>query len=241
MIIGLQVRHFKAYKNINYIPIGHEHNFVAYSGENGAGKSSILEALDTFLNNKNWLRTKNTNYSDAYICPLFLIPKKRVTRLTSNFETISNYFWNLEEKDKKDQFFKIRKELVGNYRESHYLIHVGETIEHKIMVPFGGSAQKNLLEELETSFTEKKFLKELKDLYSYVYIPVEINSEEFTKIETVEMQKIFNKEVVSEIKKSIGAKDIEEINTRLDSFVNELEGKLEGKYYYDTGDTGTKN
>jgi predicted ATP-dependent endonuclease of OLD family len=54
------------------------------------------------------------------------------------------------------------------------------------------------------------------------------------------MQKIFDKEVISEIKKSLRPRDIEVINTRLDSFVSELEGKLEGKYYYDTGDTGTK-
>ena len=77
MIIGLQVRHYKAYKNINFIPIGFEHKFIAYSGENGAGKSSILEAIDTFLNNKNWLLTKKEKSSDSYICPLFLIPKKR--------------------------------------------------------------------------------------------------------------------------------------------------------------------
>jgi predicted ATP-dependent endonuclease of OLD family len=240
MIIGLQVRHFKAYKNIKYIPIGYEHNFVAYSGENGAGKSSILEALDTFLNNKAWLLTKNTNSSDSYICPLFLIPKIKAPRLTSYFEAISNYFWDLEQKDKKDHFFEVRDKLIDSHRESHFLIYVGETIEHKMMIPFGESIQKSLLKELEPSFSEKNFLKELKDIYSYVYIPVEINSEDFTKIETVEMQKIFDKEVISEIKKSLRPKDIEVINNRLDAFVNELEGKLEGKYYYDTGDTGTK-
>jgi predicted ATP-dependent endonuclease of OLD family len=240
MIIGLQVRHFKAYKNIKYIPIGHEHNFVAYSGENGAGKSSILEALDTFLNNKMWLLTKNTNATDSYICPLFLIPKGKAPRLTGNFETISNYFWDLEQKDKRDQFFEVRDKIIESHRDTHYLIFAGETIEHKILFPFGESVQKSLLKELEPNFSEKNFLKELKDIYSYVYIPVEINSEDFTKIETVEMQKIFNKEVVNEIKKSLRPKDIENINTRLDSFVNELEGKMEGNYYYDTGDTGTK-
>ena len=240
MIIGLQVRHFKAYKNIKYIPIGQEHNFVAYSGENGAGKSSILEALDTFLNNKNWLLTKNTNATDSYICPLFLIPKDKAPRLTSYFEIISDYFWGLEQKDKRDTFFEIRNNLIETHKESHFLIFLGETIERKMLVPFGESTQKGLLNVLGNSFSEKNFLKELKDIYSYVYIPVEINSEDFTKIETVEMQKIFNKEVVSEIKKSLRVKDIENINTRLDSFVNELEGKMEGQYYYDTGDTGTK-
>jgi predicted ATP-dependent endonuclease of OLD family len=240
MIIGLQVRHFKAYKNIKYIPIGHEHNFVAYSGENGAGKSSILEALDTFINNKTWLLTKNTNASDSYICPLFLIPRDKAPRLTSYFEIISDYFWGLEQKDKSDSFFKIRNSLIDTHKDSHFLIFLGETIERKMLVPFGETTQKGLLNVLGNAFSEKNFLKELKDIYSYVYIPVEINSEDFTKIETVEMQKIFNKEVVNEIKKSLRAKDIEDINARLDSFVNELEENMEGEYYYDTGDTGTK-
>jgi predicted ATP-dependent endonuclease of OLD family len=240
MIIGLQVRHFKAYKNKKYIPIGHEHNFVAYSGENGSGKSSILEALDTFLNNKTWLITKDSIASDSYICPLFLIPKDNASRLTSYFEIASDYFWDLEQKDKKDPFFEIRDKLIESHRETHFLIFMGEDIDHKMIIPFGESIQQGLLTKFESNFNEKNFLKELKDIYSYVYIPVEINSEEFTKIETVEMQKIFDKEVISEIKKSLRLRDIDIINTRLDSFVNELEGKLEGKYYYDTGDTGTK-
>lgn len=240
MIIGLQVRHFKAYRNINYIPIGNEHNFIAYSGENGAGKSSILEALDTFLNYKQWLLTKNTSASDSYICPLCLIPKEKVTRLTSYFEIISEFFWELEQKDKKDNFFSVRNSLKSKFRDSHYLVFIGENSERKLVVPFGGQIKQALLDTLDSSFTEKKFLKELKSLYSYVYIPVEIDSENFTKIETVEMQKIFDKEVVDEIRNTLKPADIANINSKLDLFVNKLEDKLDEKYYYDTGDVGTK-
>ena len=39
----------------------------------------------------------------------------------------------------------------------------------------------------------KDFFIELKALYSYVYLPVELDVESFTKIETDEMQKIFDK------------------------------------------------
>ena len=92
----------------------------------------------------------------------------------------------------------------------------------------------------ENSSSEKNFLKELKNIYSYVYVPVEINSESFTKIETEEMQKIFNKSIKEEIKKSLNTTSISDINNKLDTFVNKLEEKLEGKYFYDTGDEGTK-
>lgn len=242
MIIGLEVRHFKAYKNQNFIPIGHEHNFVAFSGENGVGKSSILEALDTFLNNKEWLVTKNEKENDAYICPLFLVPKPKVTKLNAQFEIISKFFWNYDQKDKRDRFFEIRDTLKKDkLEETHYLIFLGESHDRTIKVPFGESAKKVFDDELkEAKFSEKLFLRTIKDIYSYVYIPVEINSQEFTKIETIEMQKIFNREVKNEIKKSLRQKDIDTINTKLNGFVKELEIKLEDKYFYDTGDTGIK-
>jgi hypothetical protein len=83
-------------------------------------KALYLEALDTFLNNKAWLLTKNTNTSDSYICPLFLIPKIKVPRLTGNFETISKFFWELEQKDKKDPFFEVRDKLIKSYRDTHF-------------------------------------------------------------------------------------------------------------------------
>jgi len=220
MIIGLQVRHYKAYRNINFIPVGFEHNFVAYSGENGAGKSSILEAIDTFLNNKGWLLTKQERESDSYICPVFLIPKDKVNRSVSTFDLISDFFWDLEEKDKSNKFFEIRKSLPEGTRDTHYLIFLGENYDGKLEVPFGKTLKESFKAVLDDcGMPEKKLLKEIKSIYSYVYIPVEIDSENFTKIETVEMQKIFNKEIIDEIKKSLKQKDINNINANLDTFV----------------------
>ena len=150
---------------------------------------------------------------------LFLIPKSKVTRSVSHFEIISEFFWNLEEKDKSNLFFEIRKSLGPDKSESHYLVFLGENYDRKLEIPLGKSIKDSLLAALGDSFNEKKFLKELKNIYSYVYIPVEIDSESFTKIETKEMQLIFNKEIVNEIKKSLKQGDINTINTKLDLFV----------------------
>ena len=49
MIIGVILRNFKTYKNINYIPLSNGESFSGFIGANGIGKSSILEALDCFL------------------------------------------------------------------------------------------------------------------------------------------------------------------------------------------------
>lgn len=243
MIIGLEVRHYKAYGGQNFIPIGAEHNFVAFAGENGVGKSSILEALDTFFNDRNWLLTKQERSDVAYICPLFLIPKSSVTKQKNDFENASDFFWKLEQKDKASKFFDIRTSIEEKKKETHYLIFLGEHKEGGLKIPFGEGIEKSFRETMgwdENSSSEKNFLKELKNIYSYVYVPVEINSESFTKIETEEMQKIFNKSIKEEIKKSLNTTSISDINNKLDTFVNKLEEKLEGKYFYDTGDEGTK-
>lgn len=238
MIIGLQVRHYKAYKNVNFIPIGSEHNFVAFAGENGVGKSSVLEALDTFLNNKKWLLTKKEKAVDSYICPLFLVPKSKVQRQKNDFETISDFFWNLEKKEKNDEFFDRRDLLSDETKQTHFLIFLGEDCDRKLYIPFGEKIKKEFSKKLDKTFNEKGFLKELKDLYSYVYLPVEIDLENFTKIETDEMQKIFDKELKDEIKgalKQINLDNRGGLNEKLNQFVLEIEKILNHEYGYDTG------
>ena len=54
MIVGLFLRYFKTYQGINYIPLSDEDRFCGVLGDNGVGKSSILEALDVFFNDKAW-------------------------------------------------------------------------------------------------------------------------------------------------------------------------------------------
>lgn len=90
MIIGLYLRHIKAYKNINFIPIGLEHNFVSYIGENGIGKSSILEALNSFFNNKKYIINKDalsdgiSGSNNPFISIILLIDKKNIVKIKKN-------------------------------------------------------------------------------------------------------------------------------------------------------------
>ncbi|MBF6032839.1 AAA family ATPase [Pseudomonas sp. P155] len=50
MTTGFLIRNFETYQAINYIKLSNGKHFSALSGENGAGKSSELEALNSFLN-----------------------------------------------------------------------------------------------------------------------------------------------------------------------------------------------
>lgn len=73
MISGVVIRNFKTYKGINYIPISNGSNYCGLIGQNGIGKSSILEALDCFFNGKEWNKNIDANKSEAsYVMPIFL-------------------------------------------------------------------------------------------------------------------------------------------------------------------------
>ncbi|MCT7536147.1 ATP-binding protein [Aliarcobacter butzleri] len=282
MIIGLFIRHIKAYKGVNFIPIGFEHNFVSYIGENGIGKSSILEALNSFFNNKKYIVNKEaisdsiSGSNNPYIFPIFLVEKEKITRNKKDFEKISEFFWNIEKKNvtpgiqgSMKEFFELREKIFDK-KESHYLLAIGETnfqAGHKIY--FGGfhSEENFLIDFLEKEKKEiegkkgeerekiiivwtdelnkkldtaewKKILQELKSLYAYVYLPVELEVESFTKIETDEMQKIFDINLINEINdalKSVQFSGNTGINTKLDLFVDEIEITLNNEYKYDTG------
>ncbi len=284
MIIGLFLRHIKAYKNIKFIPVGNKYNFTSYIGENGAGKSSILEALDSFFNKKNYLINKSaredgihTTGNNPFILPIFLIEKTKVTKKKREFEKISNFFWSIEKKSSSaniqryaKEFFDLRERIMDK-RETHYLIVIGETnldaAAHKIYFGSFHNEESFIINFLEKDKTEienkntddrkliidnwkdelaktldksewKKFLQDLKDLYSYVYLPVELDVERFTKIETEEMQKIFGKRLKEAIEVALSSVNLfnsNGINKKLDSFISEIEDTLNNEYCYETG------
>lgn len=95
MIVGLFIRHFKVYQGVNYISIcdDYDSKFTSFIGDNGVGKSSTLEAINTFFNSRYWNVTKATKKSQAFIAPVFLIKKTDLLKKVYSFylKTI-NYF-----------------------------------------------------------------------------------------------------------------------------------------------------
>lgn len=81
MIIGVFLRYFKTYSGTNYIPLSSGSNFCGLVGNNGIGKSSILEAFDSFFNGKSWninsgMKKASTSTAGPHIVPVFLIKKE---------------------------------------------------------------------------------------------------------------------------------------------------------------------
>ncbi len=95
MIVGIFLRHIKTYKGINFIPLSDGEKFCGLVGNNGIGKSTVLEALDKiFLQNKEWNinLSHNKSQGDAnipYIVPIFLIEKAKIQFNEKELELIN--------------------------------------------------------------------------------------------------------------------------------------------------------
>ena len=252
MIIGLFLRHYKIYNNLNFIPITNykDNKLSLFVGSNGVGKSSILEALNTFFNNGYWNRTKNEKKNQAFICPIFIINKEKINRdisLNDNdrkaLEIITEFIINIEEsganKEVKD-FLKLRDNLDFNFEEN-YLLFVGCTLEDRNSIYFGSSfdneIKPKIIEQLPT-YDCNRILTQVRKYFSYIYIPVESRTDDILKLEAYEMQKLMNKDILEEIESILKNKSlaltgtrnntsvVNVINTTLNNFMESINSQI---------------
>ncbi len=258
MITSIFLRHFKIYKGITFIPISEGVGFSSLIGENGVGKSSVLEAIDYVMNKKHndWPinnEAKNEGVGGnnfPYIAPVFLIKKTKLRNtktaeqeLFKKAEKLSEFIWenNLKTKSKSSsEFNKHKNELAKSYnKEDYFLLIVGKKHNNN-SIYFGGyqteidfindnPSIKSTDEEIQAYF--KGFYDYIISHYSYLYIPVETDVFTYTKLETVEMQKLMDKNIQDEIVKAIKPGTLKQINKDLNSFVKDVESILE-EYEY---------
>lgn len=259
MIFSLLIRNFKAYRGWSYIPITQGKPFSALIGENGIGKSSILEALETYFNkplsewNYNHSISKSGFDRAPEICPIFLIEKNKVTKSRNIYkylETISPIMWQFEFSD----YTIAHKEICQQIEK-----HINETKETNIdiddnyfLFPCGltkisptntkasfsifihnDSFSQDLLNENNVDLSEA--INELdvyiRDEFEYIHIPSEIDYTTYTKIEGKTIQCLMGTTIDEIIKGLIDDKVIREINTGLDKFLLQTQDRLE-KYEY---------
>ncbi len=134
MIIGLFQRHFKIYKGAKYIPFGtnQKEMFNLFIGQNGAGKSSILEALNCYFNNSEFIYHSNEKRSEAFISPLFLIKKDELVDFDKKTQEIipiiSESLLSLSLTSSTnfkpyESFFEQQK-FLNTLKETHYIFTV---------------------------------------------------------------------------------------------------------------------
>lgn len=102
MIIATILKNYKCYKGINVLPFSSkELNYLnIIIGNNGVGKSAVLEGLDTLFNDARWI-INNTSKSkkDVQTGALFLLEKRTVDKNLDAKEKvlikeISDFFWS---------------------------------------------------------------------------------------------------------------------------------------------------
>lgn len=259
MIISIFLRHFKIYKGINYIPLSEGENFASIIGENGCGKSSVLESLDHLFNKKNSTEWSINNEAKSegisgdnfpFLAPLFLIKKEKLKSITkaeqelfAKASKLSNFLWNTTYKTKGkffEDFYKHRDSLKKLYNENeYYLILIGKKFNdngiyfssfHKQLTFINEKPNEEYPEEeLQKYF--KGFYDYIVSHYSYIYIPVETDVHTYTKLETQDMQKLMDRNIQKEIEKAIKPETIKQINKDLSEFVKEIEKVLEIYHY----------
>ncbi|PZX95370.1 hypothetical protein DOS84_02055 [Flavobacterium aquariorum] len=259
MIISLIIRHYKIYKGLNYIPLSDGTKFSSILGENGAGKSSILESLDCFFNKKpftDWsinFEAKaegSSGENSPHIIPIFLIHKSKLRNSLKadqesyrNATSLSDYLWNTSDNKNIETIkeFYIHRDILKTQIDpnDYFLLLVGR--KYKSNECFFGSYQNTLsfinsnphikYEEKELEEYFSGFYDYIISHYSYLYIPVETDVQTYTKLETQDMQRLMDKNIQIEIENAITQKTIKTINGHLDKFVEDIEGVLETYKY----------
>lgn len=259
MIVAVIVRHYKIYKGLNYIPLSDGTNFSSILGENGTGKSTILESLDCFFNKKpftDWsinFEAKaegSSGDNSPHIIPILLISKDKLRNSNKTDQELfkkaiklSDYLWNTSDNRNIEtikEFYTQRDALKSKFDSNRYLlILVGR--KYKANECFFGSFHNSLTfinenphikyddSELEAYFSG--FYDYIISHYSYLYIPVETDVQTYTKLETQDMQRLMDKNIQNEIEKAITQKTITTINSHLNRFVEDIETVLKTYKY----------
>lgn len=273
MLVGLFLKNYKIYNGIKFIPITDKDLFTAYIGQNGAGKSSVLEGLDSFFNNRDWNINKQARsggglvyINTPYIVPVFLIKKEKLPQGNasdkSNFSLVvklSDYFWNIKRGDVSSStiettvFTNFRDSLKEKYSPDDYvLLLIGKRYEQQNKVYFGVFHHQNSFldyfgininkqseNKQENYFNQDKniqnhfsgLLDYITDIYSYIYIPSDIEVSDYTKLETIDMQKLMDKNIKKTISTAITQTKLNAINKELNKFVDEVAEDLKTYTY----------
>ena len=259
MIIGTFLRYFKTYHGINYIPITDEDRFCGLLGDNGIGKSSVLEAFDTFFNSKPWnfnsiTKKSGKNSTKPQIVPVFILRKSlfngdnlaKANILNAVAKSITDLDVSPSLKSHAKAFIDHRDQVSKRMSLDEMLI-IPLGIDYKGSISISLFNCRIAVEGLlgsdtdvgKTSLDEddlKKFeplLDTIKGLIEYLYIPREIEPELFTKLETDEIQVLMGETLIQILSERVPQQQISEINSSLNLFINTLSQEL-GIYSYRT-------
>lgn len=245
MLVGCFIRGYKIFPTVTFVPfLSKEKSTLSiFIGDNGVGKSSILEALDLAFNDREWNVNNTAKKSEAFICPVFLIEKKTCQIKNKALAFVSDIFWSYKPPltqnnfsyDGLDKFISFRDELTEWANPSDfYLIAAGVNFDKETY--FTSTLDKKIRNSLRPKSVSGSDLNDLKNeiykLYEFIYLPVDVSSKEILDIQSDALQGLMDKNLTSEIENLLnqqrdkGGSIVSEINEKLDLFLTEINKKL---------------
>ena len=219
MIAGVLLKNFKSYSNLSFIPfIEHPSEQVTvFVGENGVGKSTLIEAVNCFMQDTpsaEWDITvdeagKSTaNRTGAFVGVVFLIKKSECTEADSlKLSYISNSFWTMEfakswPSEGIKNFEKWRNKLIEqNLWDDYYLLIIGKNYDNEVKLT--QFAHDRITSQNRGRGFSKEKLAAIHQFilkkYGYIYIPVENKVSDVLRLQAQELQELMNKKIFDEI------------------------------------------
>lgn len=254
MILAAILRNFKCYKGINIIPFsnGCLDNLNIIIGNNGVGKSAVLEGLDTLFNEAHWIINNDIKgkKEDVSVGAVMLVEKSRADKVLDIkekqvMEEVSNFFWTVDSANptlkQYARFFELRNFFVEK-KDEYYLFVAGREYEHKdiLFLSFTTLLQGALTiapkpDEQDLS----KLIEKVLSLYTYIYIPVETSISDYVKLQNQSFQTLMDTSVKENIAKELnkgrinrtGRKKklslLEIINELLEQYVTDVESDIQ--------------
>lgn len=245
MIIGLIIRNFKVYKKINYIPLSKGSNFNGLIGMNGIGKSTILEALDCFFNQKPWiLNIETKDREDSWVMPIIALKKSDFDLEDQKelAEKVTSYILSddegknaVEVKNYAEHIKSLRNNIPENLKGDYYILPV--CLDGNFDISFGIFNTQHFKQSVfpDAQDNDEKQKLQYRQLYdkivsllTYVYVPKDIEAERFVSFENRDLQHLIGKELTEIVSKSLSKEAIGRISTELKSFVDNLSISLDG-------------
>ncbi|MBX9567235.1 hypothetical protein FKF78_22645 [Aeromonas hydrophila] len=254
MIVGLFLRNYKCYRNINFIGFAKSmHDRLnLFIGQNGAGKSSILESIHCVMNGvdpKEWSITLGQKLDRAEISPVFLIKRDDKAENLMQLDAISQAFWSYDftsvhKDDYCKNFISFRNELKKTIDTKEYwLVSIGRNGSGEIQLsPFNKQVLNKTKQSRVSTAIVKKLFYYIFDKYRFVYIPVENKISDILSLQANEMQSLMDKAVVSEIKQLLDKKEhvigglkksiLGIVNEKLDAYIESINEDMKGAYVF---------
>jgi len=214
MIAGLLLRNFKTYYGVNFIPfrIHDNEHLNIFIGNNGTGKSSILEALNAYFNDGRWVPHTQTGDQRAYVAPILLLEKEKYTAkftetgIKKTIDDLNEFFWTTSNIGTSQGFIDFRDKLKAQYSQTHYLLLLGLSQAGKKNLFFAAFDIKIKRDILKLELDENNELKKktdqnnlnkimsvLNEMISFIYVPAETDIADFLKLESSGMQDLVNR------------------------------------------------